>query len=427
MIIDVPEIPYLSRHALYCHLDLVSMMEPDTEELMRERNERQFVDDEHDSPHKNPWFLSFHQSSFPGDPTEACSRQLVYRMMNIPSAEGAMAPWITSCGVMGKAGELDLADAWYQGGRLLAVPEDPQFVIERLRLIIEALKCGDTDTAEQIRADNHQVSFVDKDHWLTGSVDLPILKPGWRKIHSVEAKAKADDVLVEMIDGRPMMRNGINVIEPRGPDESHVRQLNAGLGLAHEHDWGWVTVCPNCWFIVWSEMYERLGLSGGVHPRSDSMGRCPRCRTYGDASPDTHFQLEPPTTGEIYYWSRSWPRGNPRLGPRTKSFFYEYDPKYMEDGREILKESRQHFEEGILPPRHPSMMWSNGACKQCQSKLYCRLDEGLEPRKRKPTMDKVATLAESNGVAYAKSVRPNYDFDTVHERVLAEWNQREET
>jgi hypothetical protein len=41
------------------------------------------------------------------------------------------------------------------------------------------------------------------------------------------------------------------------------------------------------------------------------------------------------------------------------------------------------------------------------------------------TMDKVATLAESNGVAYAKSVRPNYNYDDVRERVLSEW--REET
>lgn len=399
--IDIPEIPYLSRHALYCHLDLVSMMEPDTEELMRERNERQFVDDEHDSPHKNPWFLSFHQSSFPGDPTEACSRQLVYRMMNIPSADGAMAPWITSCGVMGKAGELDLADAWFQGGRLLAIPEDSS------------------------KPDIHQVGFVDREHWLTGSVDLPILKPGWRKIHSVEAKAKADDVLVEMIEGRPMMRDGVNVIEPRGPDDAHVRQLKAGLGLAHEHDWGWVTVCPTCWFIVWAEMYERLGLPGGVHPRSDSMGRCPRCRDYGTATRETHFQLEQPTTGEIYYWSRSWPRGNPRLGLRTKSFFYEYDAEYMEDGREILKDARKHFEEGTLPPRHRSFQWSVGPCGQCRHKVFCRLDEGLEPRKRKSTMDKVTMLAESNGVEYAKSVRENYSYDDVRERVLSEW--REET
>lgn len=418
--IDVPKIPPLDRYALYCQLGLMSVMEPMTEELMRERAEREHVDDEHDSPHSRPWFVSFHQSEFPGDPLEACARKLVYRMMNIPSAEGAMAPWITSCGVMGKAGELDLADAWYEGGRLLAVPENPQYVIEKMRFIIEALKKGNLDEARSIREDNHQISFVDYEHWLTGSVDLPILPFGRHKIHSVEAKAKSDDVLVEMIEGRQMMRDGQIVIEPRGPDDAHVRQLKAGLGLAHEHDWGWVDVCPNCWFIVWSEMYDRLGLPRGEHPRSDSMGYCPRCRDY---SRNEHFQLEPPTTGEIFYWSRSWPRGNPRLGARTKSFFYEYDSEYMKSGREVLKEAREHFEEGMIPPRHPSMQWSNGACKQCPSKRYCKRDEGIEDGKRKATMEKVTTLAESNGVAFARTIRSHYSYETIRERVLAEWRK----
>jgi hypothetical protein len=152
------------------------------------------------------------------------------------------------------------------------------------------------------------------------------------------------------------------------------------------------------------------------------MGYCPRCRDY---LRNEHFQLEPPTTGEIYYWSRSWPRGNPRLGPRTKSFFYEYDPAYMEAGRKILKEARQHFEEGTIPPRHPSFQWSMGSCKQCPSKRYCKNDEGIVDGKHKATMEKVTTLAESNGVAFARSIRPHYNFDNIRERVLAEW--REET
>lgn len=362
-------------------------------------------------------------SQFPGDPLEACLRKLVYRMMNIPSAEGAMPPWVTTTAVMGKAGELDIADAWYQGGRLLAVPEDPEIVIQKLRLIIDALQRGDFDAAREIHDDLHQVSFVDREHWFTGSVDLPILPPGWHKPHIVEIKGKADDVLVEMINGRQMMRNGQVIIEPRGPDEAHGRQLLASLGLAHEHDWGWVTVCPNCWFIVESDMYERLGLDGGLHPLSDSLGYCPRCRNY---SINERFQLEQPTTGEIYYWSRSWPQGNPRLGQRTKSFYYDYDPAYMEAGREILKEARQHFEKGTVPPRHPSMQWSSGPCQRCPSKRYCKLDEGIEEGRRKTTMEKITTLAESNGVGYAKSIRSHYSFEETRDRVLTEWNNREE-
>lgn len=399
--IDVPQIPTLDRLGLYMSLGLISLMDPMTNDLMRERSERAHVEDEHDSPHSRPWFTSFHASTFPGDPLEACSRKLVYRMMNIPSAEGAMPPWVTTTATMGKAGELDIAQAWFEGGRLLAIPEDPT------------------------KPNLHQVSFVDKEHWLTGSVDLPILPPGWRKPHIVEVKFKADDVLVEMINGRQMMRNGQIVIELRGPDEAHIRQVNAGIGLAHEHDWGEVKVCSRCWFILEADIYERLDPDRDWHsPICHGLAddECPRC----GPTITIEFELERPTTGEIYYASRSWPQGNPRLGQRTKSFYYNYDPSYMKVGRKILKNARKHFEKGTIPPRHSSMQWASGPCKQCPSKRYCKLDEGIEEGKRKATMEKVTTLAESNGVEYAKSIRPHYSFEETRDRVLAEWNKREE-
>lgn len=310
-----------------------------------------------------------------------------------------MPPWVTTTATMGKAGELDIARAWFEGGRLLAIPEDPT------------------------KPNLHQVSFVDKEHWLTGSVDLPILPPGWRKPHIVEVKFKADDVLVEMINGRQMMRNGQVVIEPRGPDEAHIRQVKAGIGLAHEHDWGEVVVCHNSWRILWASIIEDLDpQSNGLVFGTDSFNRCPEHRYDCQEA----FKLDPPTTGEIYYASRSWPQGNPRLGQRTKSFYYDYDPVYMKTGREILKDARQHFEEGTVPPRHPSMQWSSGPCQRCPSKRYCKLDEGIEEGRRKTTMEKITTLAESNGVEYAKSIRPHYSFEKTRDRVLAEWNKREE-
>lgn len=395
--IETPEIPPLERRDLYYFLNLLSGMEPDTEEVMRERAEREYVEDEHDSPHEKPWFVSQHASSFPGDPLEACARKLVYRMMNIPDATGPTPPWVSSCGVIGKAGELDIADAWFRAGRLLAIPEDPA------------------------RSDIHQLGFVDRDHWLTGSTDLPILKRGWTKVHIVEIKGADNEKVVEMIQGRPMMRGDIIINEPRPADPAHVRQLKATLGLAHEYDWGEVVVCKHSWRILASEVHERLGLPNGLVLGTDSHNRCPE---HGYDCQHS-FELEPPTTGEVYYWSRSWPHGHPRDGQRTKSFFFEHDPAYMAAGREILKESRQHFIDGTLPPRHPSLQWSAGPCQHCPSKLYCRLDEGLEPRKRKPTMTKVVTLAESNAVEHAKSVRPHYNYDSTHELVLAEWSEDE--
>jgi len=396
--IDVPQIPSFSRFDLYLSLGLVSVMEPATEDLMRERSALDHVDDDHDSPHSRPWFVSFHASQFPGDPLEACARKLVYRMMNIPSGEGPMAPWITSTGVMGKAGELDIADAWYRGGRLLAIPED------------------------LCRPNVHQVGFVDRDHWLTGSVDLPILPFGWRRPHIVEIKFKSDDVLVEMIDGRPMACDGQTVVELRGPDDAHVRQLKASLGLAHEHDWGEVVVCRHSWRILWASIIEKLDpQSAGLVLGTDAFNRCPE---HGYDCQEG-FKIEPPTTGEIYYASRSWPRGNPRLGARTKSSFYTYDPEYMTAGREILKDARGHFEAGTIPPRHPSMMWSAGPCQRCESKRYCKRDEGIEEGRRKRTMERVTTLAESNGVEHAKSVRSHYSWSDTRSQVFAEWDERD--
>ena len=192
--------PYLSRRDLYRSIGLLSEMEPMTEVLMRERAEALHRDDEYDSPHSRPWFVSQHASSFPGDTEDACARALVYRMMNIPSAEGAMDPWVTATGVVGKAVELDIADAWFTGGRMLGVPEDP------------------------LHPERFQLGFVDPEHWLTGSTDLAILPVGSRRPHLIEIKGKSDDVLDEMVNGRLLAQGGEVVKVPRGPDAAHVRQ-----------------------------------------------------------------------------------------------------------------------------------------------------------------------------------------------------------
>src|SRR4051794_6401034 len=119
---DVPEIAPLERFDMYAMLGLVRVMEPHTEMLMRDLAEAERVGDDFDSPHLRPWFVSFHGSEFPGEPQNACKRYLTYRMMNIPKAE-ITPPWVMTCGTIGKAGELDIARAWYTGGRLLAIPE----------------------------------------------------------------------------------------------------------------------------------------------------------------------------------------------------------------------------------------------------------------------------------------------------------------
>lgn len=411
MIVDLPEVPSLDRLTLYASLGLVRFMEPDTEELMRERARRALVDDEYDSPHAQAWFKSFHASAFTGSPVDACERSLVYRMMNIPPTE-PMPPWVTTCGTVGKAGELDIAGAWYEGGRMLGVPEGYEDRIDWDRLPPRRLD----ERGEPLKI--RQLGFVVPEAWMTASTDLPVLKPGWTKPYIVEAKGKADEVLVEMMSG--ITKDGRRLDRPRGPDKEHVRQVRATIGAARRFDWGEVCVCERCWRILgWERFPDLLNVEWGPDrpkvmpaPWSDSFYACPWCKDYCNI----FFQLEPPDCGEIYYWSRSWPR-------TTKSFFFEHDEAYFEAGLEILRSAREHFLADELPPRPDHFQWSVGPCANCRAKPYCRLDSGLLPRKRKPDPDAVeTTLSGSNAVEYARSIRPHYDLDDVRRRVMETWS-----
>jgi len=403
-----PAVPYLSLRDLYMKLGILSAVVPATDEAMMNRARRSYVDDEFDSPHKLAWNLSYHASSFPGDPADACSRALIYRMMNIPSGDGPMPPWVTATGEVGKAIEMDLVDAWFKDGRMLAIPEDP----------------ADPSI--------HQLGFVDSEHWLTGSTDLPILPKGWRSPHIVECKAKDDEVLVEMLQGIVSVKDGQSVVTMRQPDKSHVIQLKTTIGLAHEYDWGKVDVCASCWRILHADVFYKLRgdrINPAISPQraaEDNLQFCPWCDA--EQTVDVSFELRPPTTGEIYYASRSWPMGHPRHGKRTKTFFYEHDHDFMARGREVLAEARDNFIAGTLPRRASHMQWGQGACQFCRYKPQCRLDEGLEPRKRKATLKKIDLLRDSSVVGHAKSVRPAYSYEETRKAVLDQWkNDGEET
>jgi hypothetical protein len=401
---------------MYAGMGLVQLMEPDTEELMRERAWRELVEDEYDSPHAMAWFKSFHASMFPGDPVEACARQLVYRMMNIPASE-PMPPWVTTCGSVGKAGELDIADAWYDGGRMLGFPEGAEEKIDWDRLPPRKTYPEGHPLAGRplpIR----QLGFVVPEVWMTASTDLPVLKPGWTKAYIVEVKGKADEVLDEMLTG--YQRDGRALDKPRREDPSHRRQLLATLGAARRFDWGEVCVCERCWRILGWEHYPALlniewdETRPKVMPApwSDGFYRCPWCKDYCNVFVD----LEAPDCGEIYYWSRSWPR-------KTKSFFFEHDEGFFQQGLATLDAARSHFLAGTLPPRQDHFQWALPPCKTCSQYKVCRLDSGLAPRKRKPDKALVKeTLDDSHAVAHAKEMRPHYDLDDVRRQVLETWS-----
>lgn len=225
---------------------------------------------------------------------------------------------------------------------------------------------------------------------------------------------KADDVVNEMIDGRMIQHpDGRIEIVGRGPDPKHKIQLKATIGEANKFDWGTVGVCKSCWRILASDVIsDLLGTPRGEYlPWSDSHGYCRWCKGY-DVE---FFELEPPTTGEIYYWSRSWPR-------KTKSFYFELDEPFMAAGKAHLAQAREHYILDTIPPRPDHFQWSVGPCARCQFKPFCRADDGVPGRKRKPDPKIVRTkLTESHGVAATLTKRPHYDPAATRERVFQEW------
>lgn len=357
------EIPFLDRLEFYGWLGVLKTVDPVTAELLDEVAEKKWREDTFDSPHEHAWFTSFHASQFPGDDIDACGRYLLYVMMNLP-ATGPMPPWVTMCGTLGKAGEEDIVWAWHHGGRLLSAPPDSEV----------------------------QTGFEAPHAFMSGSTDMTVLRPFTTAPHVVEIKSKADEVIEQMITGQ------------RKWDKAHRKQLLASLGLAHEYDWGKVWVCEETW---------RIPLVEEVDPGPfGSSGRQKVCRVHGDDSCLIEIELERPTTGAIYYWSRSWPR-------KTHEFFFRHNQDFMKAGLETLEKLKNNFLNDVLPPRPEHYQWSIGPCKDCRMKKHaCKPDEG---KKNDPSVTK---LSESHGIEFAKTIRPDYDFDLVRAAVEQRWKNK---
>lgn len=145
------------------------------------------------SPHGNPWHVSFHASQFPGDDPMACGRQAMYRMMDLPNAEpfNRRARTVMAAG---KSVEYELVSTLDAAGVLISAGAD----------------------------DEVQTGFTYADAWLTGSVDCVILPPDWNKPLPIEIKSKYQEVIDEM-------QLGI-----RKPDDAHISQLKVQLALIRD-------------------------------------------------------------------------------------------------------------------------------------------------------------------------------------------------
>lgn len=183
----------LTRNEFFSRLQLIRTIDPVTERAFKESEEAQWRNQEDDSPHGNPWHVSFHASQFPGDDPKACPRQALYRMMDLPAAEPFTRKGRTVMDA-GKGIEVTLVTAWHRAGILLsAAPDDPI-----------------------------QTGFEEPEAWLTGSVDSIIKPYNWNKPVPVEIKTKYQRDIDAMKTGR------------RGPDEKHVSQLKVQLAMVRK-------------------------------------------------------------------------------------------------------------------------------------------------------------------------------------------------
>lgn len=124
--------------------------------------------------------------------------------------------------------------------------------------------------------------------------------------------------------------------------------------------------------------------------------------------------------GTIYYASRDNPRS-------TAEFFVDYDPKFREAGREVLRQWRHYFYEGTLPTeppqlkadgksykiqRHPlNWHWTKMPCMWCDYQNICKLDH----------QHGVELLEDSYAIGYAKEIREEYDYKATRKVVLDRW------
>lgn len=315
--------------------------------------QREFLGNLNNSPHGRAWGTSFHASSFPGDQEKACPRAAMYGMMEIPKSA------FTRSGrtVMdaGKDIELNLVRRVRDAG-FLARSNQPG-------------RSSDPEARDENGKQMPQMGFVDAEHWLTGSVDMPILPFDYDSTLIVEIKSKHESHVEEMQNGA------------RSFDAKHRRQLLCSLGLASES--------PQAF----------------LHPTEDHL-------------------LKPAKDGVLYYIARDTSFRSSQA-PRRHEFYFSHSPSFMEQGRAHLKGFQRDFREGRLREEnahvntrtHPlkGYRWSEGECKFCPFKRQCRADHA----------GGVTKLADSSAIAAATFTRPGYDYPSLRSDVFSAWDEKD--
>jgi hypothetical protein len=240
-------------------------------------------------------------------------------------------------------------------------------------------------SADVTAEDSYQTGFVDEEHWLTGSTDAVVLPRGWHKAHLAEVKTTSHEKVLQLRSATPMYPLA---------HAKYVRQLKAYIGLAHEMPFTpTVTICDESGALI----SERDGHVCPMHGKG--------CSRHTE-------KLQPPDDGTLIYSSREEPL-------TTASFRVFYDPEFMRAGRKRLAEWRDYYLRGEIPP-HPyeskPKKWTGPLCERCD----------LKSRVCKPDyQDKVERLQESNLIAFAKEIRPEWEYIEKRAQTLFRWNAQD--
>lgn len=360
-------IPRLSRAELLHRVGLLQEIDPLITEAYEFQAKLDALADDWGHGRAHPWHVSFHGSSFPGDNPMACPRQAIYKLMNVPRY--SVDRKVVHAGEVGKAMEEALVVRWWRAGYLLSPPPWES-----------------------------QWEFENQDSWLVATTDAIVLPPGSRRPRVVEVKFRYDREIHEMLRLY------------RGPDEYHARQVKCQIGMAHEAEPLTVQRCYNT-----GRLAIKLRVFNQHDEKEEEQEVCPQ---HEGTECLYEEQLETIDRGWIYYASRD-------DATRNREFFYEHDPAFMEAGFEKLKLWRQFFEQGVLPQTefsdkkfsHPfGWRWTYDPCQYCDFGQECRADHKKAVANGGPIK-----LVDSEAIDMARSVRPDYDYEAVRNRVFKRW------
>lgn len=366
----------MTRGEMYARIGLLDEVDPMTSEAFyfAEQLEMKKSDQGHDA--EDPWHISFHGSQFPGDNPFACGRQNIYRLMDVP--RGGFTRQARQFMQQGKDMERQLVNAWWRAGYLVSAPPFPGV---------------------------RQTMFEDSDHMLTSTVDAIVRKLRSSKPYVCEVKQIYDDHVDQM---RRLIRD---------PHENYVRQVKCQIGLAHEAGPQIVQECYNTGRLA--IQFPKKWKDGRVIELSP-----PVCAAHSHSECLIEVEIEPPDYGYLYYVSRD----NPTV---VRSYFFEYDPAFMEAGRKQLARWRDEWLEGNLPQTrfeekkfsHPfGWQWTKEEypCKWCDFGQSCR-----EDHRKAVNLGHKLPVAESTAIEDALRVRPDYDFERVRAAQLSRWGLKD--